>query len=154
MQLNISVGIVALITSVASACSTASAQIITTPNIKELCSSAPAVTYRKTIVYVDLASIQSANIEWGLTILNRLELAAREPLTLVAADPRTFDITEAFNVCLPKLTDAEISEARSARGIVDKLISSDPVDQQRENVQTFDARLKNSLNKIVEESKI
>ena len=59
----------------AAGCAPASAQILATSNIKELCTSSPAVTHRKTIVYVDLSAIQSANIEWGLTILNRLELA-------------------------------------------------------------------------------
>ena len=74
-------------------------------------------------------------------------------LTVVAVDPQTFEIVEAFNLCYPKLTDMEIAEDRKARGIVDKLFSSDPADQQRENLQTFDTRLKNSLNKIVAELK-
>jgi hypothetical protein len=134
-------------------CTAASAQLLTMSNIKELCTSAPTVTHRKTIVYVDLSAIQSANIEWGLTILNRLELAPREVLTVVAVNPQTFEVMEAFNICYPKLTDTEIADDRKSRGIVDKLISSDPADQQRENLQTFDTRLKNSLNKIVAESK-
>jgi hypothetical protein len=99
------------------------------------------------------SSIQNSKIEWGLTILNRLELAPREVLTVIAVDPQTFEITEVFNTCYPKLTDTEIATDRKARRLVDKLISSDPSDQQRENLQTFDARLKNSLNKIVAESK-
>jgi hypothetical protein len=137
----------------AASCAPASAQIITTPNIKELCTSSPTVTHRKTIVYVDVSAIQKTNNEWGLTILNRLALAPREVLTVVAVDPQTFEIAEAFNLCYPKLTDTEISEDRKARGIWNKLVTSDPADQQRENLQTFDARLKNSLNKIVAESK-
>jgi hypothetical protein len=56
----------------------AQSQIIATPNIDKVCKSAPTLTHRRTVVYVDLASIHESRTEWGLTILNRLELAPRE----------------------------------------------------------------------------
>jgi hypothetical protein len=66
----------------------AQSQIIATPNIEIVCKSAPTVTHRRTVVYVDLASIRASRTEWGLTILNRLELAPREILTILAVNPR------------------------------------------------------------------
>jgi hypothetical protein len=130
----------------------AGAQIIATPNIEQLCRSAPAITYRKTVVYVDLASVRSAKPEWGLTILNRLELGPRETLAVIAVNPNTFEVREVFDTCLPSLSNAEIDEARRSRGVWEKLISLDPVDQQRENLNTFDARLRNALDRIIGEA--
>jgi hypothetical protein len=138
---------------VVGACGEADGQIITTSNIEQLCASAPVLTYRKTVIYVDLAAIRNARIEWGLTILNRLELAPRERLTIVAVNPSTFEGIEVFESCFPALTVSEVEGARKSRGIWDKLVSPDPVDQQRENLQTFDARLRNALDKIIAESK-
>ena len=132
--------------------SNASAQIITTSNIIELCRTAPRLTYRKTIVYVDIAALQNSKVEWGLTILNKLELAPREWLTVVAVNPATFEVSEVFDACLPSYTQTEIKEARKTRNLWDKLVTSDPVDQQRENLQTYDARLRNSLDKVISES--
>src|SRR5690349_2787092 len=62
------------------------AQIIATPNIEELCKSAPAATYRKTLVYVDLSAIVKGKTDWGLTILNKLEFAPRESFTLLGVN--------------------------------------------------------------------
>jgi hypothetical protein len=131
----------------------AHAQLIATPNIDQLCKSAPVLTYRKTVVYVDLAAIQSAKAEWGLAIINRLELAPREELTVVAVNPNTFDVKEVFNSCLPAFAPSEIEDVRKSRGMWEKLTSLDPSDQQRENLQTFDARLRNALDAIIAESK-
>ena len=74
----------------------AKAQLLNTPNIQQLCRAAPVITHRKTVVYVDIAAIRNSKTEWGLTILNRLELAPREGLTLVAANLSTFEIKEVF----------------------------------------------------------
>lgn len=134
-------------------CGEARAQILTTPNIEQLCRTAPALTHRKTVVYVDIAAIRSATEEWGLTILNRLELAPREALTVLAVNPNTFDVKEVFESCFPKLSTSELDDAQHSRGIFDKLTTLDPVAQQRENLQTFDVRLRNSLDAIIAESK-
>src|SRR5262249_11856361 len=104
---------------------TAYSQIITTPNITELCRSAPILTFRRTVVYVDIAAVQNSRPEWGLTILNRLELAPRELLTVIAVNPSTFEIAELFDSCFPSLTHSEMDDARKARGIWQKLLNSD-----------------------------
>src|SRR5262245_16503215 len=127
----------------------AESQIIATPNIEKVCKSAPTVTHRRTVVYVDLASIRESRTEWGLTILNRLELAPREILTILAVNPSTFEIGEVFDSCYPVFTPSEIDEARKSRTAWDKLTTLDPADQQRENLQTYDSRLRNALDKIV-----
>ena len=127
----------------------ADAQLIATPNIDQLCKAAPILTYRKTVVYADLAAIQSAKQDWGLTILNRLELAPRETLSVIGVNPNTFEVKEVFDSCFPELAASEIQNARLSRGIWDKLTSLDPVDQQRENLQTFDARLRNALDQVI-----
>jgi hypothetical protein len=127
----------------------AQSQIIATPNIDKVCKSAPTLTHRRTVVYVDLASIHESRTEWGLTILNRLELAPRETLVLLAVNPSTFEISEVFDSCYPVFTSSEIDEARKSRSAWDKLTTLDPTDQQRENLQTFDSRLRNALDKIV-----
>jgi hypothetical protein len=142
-----------VIAAVAGVSGEAPGQIVTTPNIAQLCRSALPLTHRKTVVYVDLAAVRNSKMEWGLTILNRLELAARETLTIVALNPSTFDVLEVFDACLPTLTSSEIDDARTARGLWDKLLTPDPQDQQRENLQTFDARLRNALDRIIAESK-
>jgi len=127
----------------------AHSQIIATPNIEKVCKSASTVTHRRTVVYVDLASIRDSRTEWGLTILNRLELAPREILTILAVNPSTFEIGEVFDSCYPVFTPSEIDEARKSRSAWDKLTTLDPADQQRENLQTYDSRLRNALDKIV-----
>jgi hypothetical protein len=127
----------------------AQSQIIATPNIEIVCKSAPTVTHRRTVVYVDLASIRASRTEWGLTIINRLELAPREVLTILAVNPSTFEIGEVFDSCYPVFSPSEIDEARKSRTAWEKLTTLDPADQQRENVQTFDSRLRNALDKIV-----
>jgi hypothetical protein len=127
----------------------ADAQILATPNIEELCKSAPTVTYRRTLVYVDLAAIEKGKTEWGLTILNRLELGPREWLTVLGVNPSTFEINQVFDSCYPALTKGELEEGRDGRGFWDKLTKLGPADQQRENLQTFDARLRNSLDKLI-----
>ncbi len=142
-----------IVMSVAAVCGQANGQLIATPNIEELCRTAPVLTYRKTIVYVDVSAIQNSKQEWGLTILNRLALAPREPLTVVAVNPNTFDLKEVFDACFPALATSEVQDSRKSRGIWDKLTSLDPIDQQRENLQTFDARLRNALDLIIAESK-
>lgn len=135
-----------------SASASAGAQILATNNIEQLCRDAPSVTHRRTLVYVDLSSISKAKKEWGLTILNRLELAPREFLTVLSVNPNTFEINQVFETCYPTLTKSEIDAGRGRRGLWDKLTNLDPMDQQRENLQTFDARLKNSLDKLLAEA--
>ena len=126
-----------------------SAQIINTANIEELCRTAPAATFRRTLIYVDIGSIKKERTDWGLTILNRLELGAREHLTILSVNPSTFEISQVFDSCYPVFTKKEIEGARVGRGVLDKLLQLDPADQQRENLQTFDARLRNSLDRII-----
>jgi hypothetical protein len=153
---------------VAATCGSASGQLlernqgglINTTDIRQLCVSAPALTYRKTVIYVDLAVVQKlasnskgAKPEWGLTILNKLELAPRETLTVLSVDPSTFDVKQVFESCLPILTDSEIKDARNTRTIFQKLISMDPGDQNRENLQTFDVSLGNALDRILRDSR-
>jgi hypothetical protein len=121
------------IVAVTALCAPANAQLIATPNIDQLCKTAPVLTYRKTVVYVDLAAIQGNKQDWGLAILNRLELAPRENLAIIGVNPNTFEIKEVF-------------------GIVDRLTTLDPADQQRENLQTYDARLRNSLDQVIAQS--
>jgi hypothetical protein len=128
-----------------------SAQIIVTPNIEELCRSAPSVTSRKTLVYVDIAALVKSKTDWGVTILNKLELTPRERLTVLGVNPSSFEISEVFDTCYPSWTKGEIEALRTNRGTWDKLFQLDPQDQQRENLQTFDARLRNSLDKLLAE---
>jgi hypothetical protein len=130
----------------------ASAQILATPNMEHVCKTAPPVTHRRTLVYVDLASITKGKTEWGLTILNRLELAPREWLTILSVNPNTFEINQVFDLCFPSLTKSEIDQQRRERGLWNKLTNLDPEDQQRENLQTFDARLRNSLDRLISEA--
>jgi hypothetical protein len=130
----------------------ASGQILATPNIEELCKSAPTVTSRRTLVYVDLASIGKGATEWGLTILNRLELGPREPLTVLGVNPSSFEITQVFDSCYPSLTKRELEESRNGRGLWEALTKLDPANQQRENLQTFDARLRNSLDRLISDA--
>jgi hypothetical protein len=73
----------------------------------------------------------------------------REPLTILAVNPNSFEISQAFDLCYPTSTKTEITAARGSRSQWDKLTSSDPEDQQRENLQTFDARLKNALDRVL-----
>ncbi|MGJ5081732.1 hypothetical protein [Bradyrhizobium sp. HKCCYLS3013] len=84
-----------------------------------------------------------------MTLINRLELGAREPLTILAVNPNTFETDQAFDLCYPTLTKSEIESTRIGRSQWDKLTSPDPEDQQRENLQTFDARLRNALDKLL-----
>src|SRR3954471_16268304 len=131
----------------------ATAQILAIPNIEELCKSAPTVTYRRTLIYIDLAAIGTGKTEWGLTIINRLELGPREWVTILGVNPNTFEINQVFDSCFPSLTKSELETGRSGRDLWDKMTKLDPADQQRENLQTFDARLRNSLDKLIAESK-
>jgi hypothetical protein len=127
------------------------AQIIAAPNIDKVCK-VPPLTYRRTVVYVDLGAVRAAKPEWGLTILNRLELAPRESLIVIGINPSTFESKEVFDTCYPVLASSEIEEEQKSRGLWDKLISLDPVAQQHENLQVFDVRLRNGLNKIIDEA--
>jgi hypothetical protein len=128
-------------------------QILNTNDIEATCRSFKTETHRTTIVYVDLSSIKQGEDEWGYTILKKLELAPRERLTVLSVNPSTFEVVEVFDLCYPTFTQPEIQEIRGNRSLWDKLIAHDPQTQQRDNVQTFDARLRNSLDKIVASSK-
>ena len=126
-------------------------QIVATQNIGDICNLKP-VTHRKTIIYVDLASVKKNEQEWGLTILNKLELAPRESLTILGVNPSTFEVTEVFDSCFPTLTKSEIDAAQTNRGIWDKLTKLGPEAQQRENIETFNTRLRVALNELVDAS--
>jgi hypothetical protein len=128
-----------------------SGQIIAKSNLGDICKSAP-VTYRKTIVYVDLRSIRKDEREWGLTILNKLELGPRESLTILGVNPSTFEVSDFFDSCYPTLTKSELDQERAGRGVWDKLTQLDPESQQRENLQTFETRLRSSLDRLIDAS--
>ena len=72
---------------------------------------------------------------------------------MLSVDPSTFDVKQVFESCLPILTDSEIQDARKARTIFQKLISMDPGDQNRENLQTFNVSLGNALDRILRDSR-
>ena len=130
-----------------------SAQIINPHEIDSICRSAKPETHRNTIVYVDLSSLKAGEDEWGYTILKKLELAPRERITVLGVNPSTFEVLELFDLCYPTFTQSEISQIRKNRSLWDKLITQDPEVQQRENLQLFDARLRNSLDKVIAASK-
>jgi hypothetical protein len=127
------------------------ALILNTADINALCRS-PAATHRNTIVYVDLSSLKPGEDEWGYTILKKLELAPRERLTVLAVNPSNFEVLEVFASCYPAFTQSEIDHIRQNRSLWDKLILPDREAQQRDNLQTFDARLRNSLDKVLSAS--
>lgn len=129
------------------------AQLINTNDIDAICRSNKAETHRNTIVYVDLSSLVPGEDEWGYTILKKLELASRERITILGVNPSTFEVLEVFDSCYPTFTQSEILQIRNHRSLWDKLIMQDPESQQRDNLQTFDARLRNSLDKLVASSK-
>jgi hypothetical protein len=83
----------------------------------------------------------------------KLELAPREIIGVFGVNPSTFEVLEVFDSCYPTLTQSEITQIRNNRTLWDKLITQDPETQQRDNLQTFDARLRNSLDKVVAASK-
>jgi hypothetical protein len=127
-------------------------QIITAPDVDEVCHSAPSLTSRSTLIYVDLSSIKVGEHEWGNTILHKLEFAPRERLAVLGVNPGTFDISEVFDSCWPTLTKSEIDSVQKNRGWWKKLTEMDSESQQRENLQTFNARLGNALDKLVVEA--
>lgn len=127
-------------------------QVINTNNIEEFCRSSPRVTSRRTLVYADLSSIEKGKTDWGLTILNWLELGPREGLTVLGVNPESLEVVTVFDACYPVYSSAEVAQARASRSMWDKLIKLDPVDQQRENLQTFDARLRNALDNLFSRS--
>ena len=129
------------------------AQIINTSDIDAICRSNKPATHRNTILYVDLSSLKPGEDEWGYTILKKLELASRESISVLGVNPSTFEVLEVFDSCYPAFTQSEISQIRNNRTLWDKLITQDPETQQRDNLQTFDARLRNSLDKVVAFSK-
>jgi hypothetical protein len=141
------VGALFLITSQAARAD--SGQIVATQNIGDICNLKP-VTHRTTVVYVDLASVKKNEQEWGLTLLNKLELAPREHLTILGVNPSTFEVTEVFDSCYPILMNSEIVAAQSNRGLWDSLTKLGPEAQQRENIETFNTSLRSSLNKLVD----
>ena len=135
--------------------SESNAQIINPSDIEAICRSAPdpSQTHRSTIVYVDLSSIKAGNDEWGYSILKKLELSPRERITILGVNPSNFEVLEVFASCYPALTQSEIERIRNERTLWDKLIKQDPESQQKDNLQTFDARLRNSLDRLVAASK-
>lgn len=125
---------------------------LVTPNIDDLCKNVKPATHRSTVIYVDLGSISKDRTDWGLTILNRLELGPREPLTILGVNPGSFEISLVLDSCYPTLTKKEADSVRASRGITDKLFTLDPMDQQSANLKTFDARLRNSLDALIVKS--
>ena len=71
---------------------------------------------------------------------------------MLGVNPATLEVSDFFDMCYPTLTKGEIDSELAGRGIWDKLTQMGPESQQRENVETFDTRLKSGLNKLVEAS--
>lgn len=128
-----------------------SGQIIANSNLEDLCK-APSATYRKTLVYVDMGSLSKDETEWGLAILNKLELAPRETLVVMGVNPSTFEVSEYFDSCYPTLTKKELEAEAKSRTTWARLTQMGPEAQQRENLQAFDTHLRASLNKLMEAS--
>jgi hypothetical protein len=126
----------------------ARAQLLVIPDVDKLCQSAAAETHRNTIVYVDLSSIKKGVDEWGYTILRKLQLTPREHLTVLGVDPTSFEVLEVFDSCYPILSPNEITQIRNKRSWWEWLTRSDPETQQRDNLQTFDSRLRIALDRI------
>lgn len=124
------------------------AQLILDQSIEDICAQVEPGTARRTTVYVDTSSIKPGEIEWGMTILNRLSLGPREWLTIFAVDPASLDIREVFNLCYPMASKEEIAAARRERGLLDWLVQFDPERQQRENLEVFESKLRNALDVI------
>jgi hypothetical protein len=131
----------------------ASAQILNPTNIDALCRLHKPETHRSTIVYIDLSSLKQGEDEWGYTILKKLELATRERITVLGVNPSSFEVIEVFDLCYPVFTQSEISQIRDNQSFWNKLFTQDPETQQRDNLQTFDARLRNSLDRLIASSK-
>lgn len=127
--------------------STVASQVLITPDLREVCAQAP-LTHRRTIAYLDVSAIDPNELEWGLTVLNRLELAPREWLTVLAVNAIDYSVKEVFNLCYPALTKAEIATLRADRSLWDRLVTFDPEDQQAENIEMFDSRLRLALDGV------
>lgn len=127
------------------------AQIVVTADLEEVCAQ-PPVTHRRTVAYVDLTAIDPDELEWGLTILNRLELAPREWLTVLAVNAIDYSVREVFSLCYPVLTEAEIEALEAERSFLDGLFAFDPEQQQRENLEMFDSRLRLAMDNIREQA--
>ncbi len=126
-------------------------QIVVTADLDEVCGQ-PPLTHRRTIAYLDLAAIDPDQLEWGLTILNRLELAPREWLTVLAVNSIDYSVSEVFSLCYPTLTEEEIAALREDRSFWDQLTELDPEQQQRENLEMFDSRLRQAMDSIREQA--
>jgi len=131
----------------------APAQIINTNDVDAVCKTATVQTHRNTIVYVDLSSLNPGDKEWGYTILSKLELAPRERVTVLGVNPSNFEVLEVFGSCYPTWTASEIAKLRNERSFWQQLISEDPESQQRDNLQVFNSRLSNSLDKLLAAAK-
>lgn len=123
-------------------------QIVVSAKIEDTCRSLGQVTTRKTIAYIDLASIRADDNDWGLTLLNKLNLAPREVLIVLAVNPFDLTVREVFNLCWPKYTDDELKTAKQNMSVWAWLVSPDPYDQQKENLETFDNRLRQALEYV------
>lgn len=129
----------------------AAAQIVVTADLEEVCTQ-PPVSHRRTVAYIDLTAVDPDELEWGLTILNRLELAPREWLTVLAVNAIDYSIKEVFSLCYPALTDEEIEALRADRSFWDDLTTFDPEQQQEENLEMFDSRLRLAMDSVREQA--
>ena len=89
----------------------------------------------------------------GLHYPKKLELAPRERITVLGVNPNNFEVIEVFDLCYPTFTSSEITRIRNERTLWEKLITSDPESQQRDNLQLFETRLRNSLDRLLAASK-
>jgi hypothetical protein len=123
-------------------------QIVISPKLEDICDENEPVSERRTIVYIDFSSIKADDLDWGLTVLNKLNLTPRENLIVLGVNPKNMAVNEVFNLCFPKFTQEEIASVTGDRGIVDWLVSTDPKSQQNKNIELFDNRLKTALDNI------
>ncbi len=127
--------------------------ILRTDTIQEICAKFPPTSIRQTFVYVDISSVSPQDVDWGLAILNKLSLGAREPLTIFAVNPSDMSTRQVFQQCNPILTPDEMEQQAANRTLVDKLLTFDVEDQQKDNIDSFETSLKGALNSIASEGK-
>lgn len=89
--------------------------IVRADTTEKICNELPPLSIRETYVYIDLASISGENLDWGLTILNKLELSPREKITILSVDNTSNSVSEELSFCYPQKTKKELDEEESGR---------------------------------------
>lgn len=87
--------------------------IIRADTTEKICNELPPLSIRETYVYIDLASISGENLDWGLTILNKLELSPREKITILSVDNTSNSVSEELSFCYPQKTKKSLMMRRT-----------------------------------------